>query len=178
MSAIYVTDSYKMNTAPEIVNNLTYETKRVGTSVYYRFKIVTEPSKIAFGYDLRLDITLNNKKILLGGKIKNSTLSRWSNSIVNYFPNPNGWYEVKNITDKISLPCDVKFYSTQTSGISESYGRIVYVLKYIKKDTVTKVSVKVGGNWKPVKSVYIKVGSNWKPTKSVYIKTGSNWKQV
>ena len=63
----YISTIYRLSTEPAVTCNLSYEVKREGDSVYYRFKVRVGnlyPNTLAFPYNLKADITLNNKKIL------------------------------------------------------------------------------------------------------------------
>lgn len=177
MSMIYTV--YKMTTNPVVTHNLYYEAKREGTTVYYRFKITTEPitGSSFFAYDLKMDITINGNKLLSGGTIKNSSPSQWSNSIVTYFPHSTGWYSVSGISTQTELPCICRFYSTQTSGSASSGDRTVFVPVVADSD-IPNVKIKINGSWNAAKNIYVKASGVWKEAKKMYIKVNGVWKEV
>lgn len=179
MSDIYINGQYKMTTNPEITYNLFYEAKRSEDdgALLYRFRIEVLPvtGSSYFAYNLKADISVNSEKLVTGGKIKDTSPSRWNNSITAYFPHYTGWYRV-SLSEKTELPCTVKVYSTQTKGSASSEGRMVVVPE--PESNISNVKIKVGGQWKTAQKVYIKVGGQWKEAKKVYIKVGGVWKEV
>ena len=178
MSETYITGQYEMSTTPQISYNLSYEAKRSGNKLLYRFCIEVLPvtGSLYFAYNLKADISVNGNKLLTGGIIKNTSPSQWSSSIVKYFPSKTGYYEVDYVSGKTELPCTVKVYSSQTKGSANSEGRVVIVPE--SESDMSGVKVKVGGQWKNANKVYVKVSSQWKEAKSVYIKVGGVWKEV
>ncbi len=177
MSSIYISgENYVLTTTPAITCRLTYEKQRKGNTAYYRFKVEVMPNNsTAFAYNLKLDITLNGKKILSGGALKDIQPGKWSASYTRYFPHQTGWYQVENVGNAETLPCSVKFYSTQTNG-SASASRVVTVPA--ADNHVSNLSVKVGGAWKNAAAVYIKVGSAWKQASAVFVKINGNWRNA
>lgn len=129
--------TYTMSTDPAIKHTVTYESKRSGSVVYYRFKVVTGAitGYSYFGYNLKCDIALNGKTVLSGGTIKNASPSQWS-EITTYFPSSTGWYSASGITaSTFSVSC--KFYSSQTSGTVSSGTRTVAIPSLIAPSGVS-----------------------------------------
>lgn len=174
MSSIYISDNYVLSTNPAITCTLSYETKRENNNAYYRFKIAIQPNNAVFAYNLKLDITLNGKKILSGGTLKNTSPSRWTAPIVLYFPHKTGWYQVSDVGNAETLSCAVKFYSTQTAGTATSTGRVVHVPK--AENSLENIKVKVDGTWKNVVNVFMKVNGTWKTAEKAYIKINGVWR--
>ena len=174
MSSIYISDNYVLTTNPAVTCTLTYETKRENNTVFYRFKVEIQPNNTtAFAYNLKLDITLNGHKILSGGALKDIQPSKWSASFSRYFPHQTGWYQVNNIGNAETLPCAVKFYSTQTSG-SASANRVVAVP--VLENDVQSTKVKINGVWKNAANVFVKVSGIWKQAEKVYVKNNGIWR--
>lgn len=179
MSGVYISENYKMTTNPEIHNILTYDAKREGNKLLYRFKVVTEPitDHLFFAYNLKMNITLNGKKLLTAGTIKDSTPSQWKDSIVTYFPHRTGWYEIDYVPGRTELPYTCEFYSTQTKGSASLEGRMVIVPTAVDSD-IPNMKVKVNDSWNDTKKVYVKVSGVWKEAKKVYIKVNGIWKEI
>lgn len=174
MSSVYILDNYVLTTNPAITCTLNYETKRENNTVFYRFKVEIQPNtSTAFAYNLKFDITLNNKKVLSGGTLKDIQPSKWNTSFSRYFPHQTGWYQVENVGNVSTLPCTVKFYSTQTSG-SASANRVVAVPVFENDFQNTKV--KINGAWKNTSNVYIKVNGIWKQAEKIYVKVNGVWR--
>ena len=174
MSSIYISDNYVLTTNPAVTCTLTYETKRENNTVFYRFKVEIQPNNTtAFAYNLKLDITLNGHKILSGGALKDIQPSKWNTSFSRYFPHQTGWYQVNNIGNAETLPCAVKFYSTQTSG-SASANRVVAVP--VLENDVQSTKVKINGVWKNAANVFVKVSGIWKQAEKVYVKNNGIWR--
>lgn len=174
MSSIYISDNYVLTTNPAVTCTLTYETKRENNTVFYRFKVEIQPNNTtAFAYNLKLDITLNGHKILSGGALKDIQPSKWSTSFSRYFPHQTGWYQVNNIGNAETLPCAVKFYSTQTSG-SSSANRVVAVP--VLENDVQSTKVKINGVWKNDANIFVKVNGIWKQAEKVYVKNNGIWR--
>lgn len=172
----YISSIYQLSTNPKLTCTLSYEMKRDGSSVYYRFKAqvgTLYPNTLTFPYDLKVDITLNGKKILSCGAVKNSYPSKWTVPFIVYFPHQTGWYEVSNIGNSETLPCTVKFYSTQTSGTAMSTGAISVPVS--EKD-LQNIKVKVNGVWKNTSNIYVKVNGIWKQAEKVYVKINGIWR--
>ena len=170
MSSIYI-----LSTTPAITCILSYETKRENNAVFYRFKVEIQPNhNTAFAYNLKLDITLNNKKILSGGALKDIQPGKWTVPFSKYFPHQTGWYRVESVGNAGTLPCAVKFYSTQTSG-SASANRVVAVPA--AENSVRNTKVKINGTWKNAENVFIKIAGVWKQTEKVYVKNNGVWRE-
>lgn len=177
MSGIDISDGYMMTTNPSVVHELSYEYKRVGNHVYYRFKIITEPmTENFFAFDLLMDLTLNSKKVVSGGMIKNTAPSKWESAVITYFPSKTGWYEVKNVTAQKALPCECLFYSSQTAGSASSFDGMVYVPPSESKES--KIYLKINHTWKTSKKFHVKVNGAWKKAKKIWIKVNGIWKEV
>ncbi len=157
-----IQSTYSMSTIPEIRHTVAYETKRSGTTVYYRFKISTAPVSGAsyFGYNLVCSITLNGKTVASNAELKPASPSTWTSARVKYLPSSTGWYSVTGVTSAATLPAKITFASTQTSGSASSGNRTVNVLAgsaptspaivlsdtAVLPATVVKVGV-TGGSW-------------------------------
>ena len=174
MRSIYISDNYVLTTNPAITCTLTYETKRENNTVFYRFKVEIQPNNTtAFAYNLKLDITLNGSKILSGGALKDIQPSKWSSAYSRYFPYQTGWYQVSNSGSAETLPCAVKFYSTQTSG--SAYANRVVVVPAAESG-FQNTKVKVNGVWKNAVNVFVKVEGIWKQAEKVYVKNSGVWR--
>ncbi len=173
----YISSIYQLSTNPKLTCNLSYEVKRDGSSVYYRFKVqvgTLYPNTLTFPYDLKVDITLNGKKILSGGTLKDSYPSKWTEPFTMYFPHKTGWYEVSDIGNSETLPCTVRFYSTQTSGTAMSTGAIS--APPYEKNVSQSIKVKVNGVWKNASNVYVKINGIWKQAEKIYVKVNGVWR--
>lgn len=135
-----IAERYNFGSSPQIYHTVSYETKREGTSIKVRFKTVTSAvqSPSYFGYDLRLDITLNGSKVCDDQYIKNNSPSTWS-AITKYWPSSTGWYTVSNITTQSTL--DVSFYfRTNSSRPNMTAKGTVRVPNYVYPKSPTSVS--------------------------------------
>lgn len=157
-----IQSTYSMSTIPEISHTVAYETKRSGTTVYYRFKISTAPVSGAsyFGYNLVCSITLNGKTVASNAELKPASPSTWTSTRVKYLPSSTGWYSVSGVTSAATLTAKITFASTQTSGSASSGNRTVNVpagsaptsptlvlsASSASLDTAIKVGVS-GGSW-------------------------------
>ena len=92
--------TYTMPTSPAIRFTVSAETKRSGSTVYYRFKISTAPITGAsyFGYNLKCTATLAGKTVASGVTLKDASPSQWSSALVKYLPSSTGWYSVTGVT--------------------------------------------------------------------------------
>lgn len=154
--------TYSMSTTPTIKHTVTYETKRSGTTAYYRFKISTAPLESGgyFGFNIVCKVTLNGKVVATGATLKNASPSSWTSSLVKYLPSSTGWYSVTGVTSAASLSAKIDFSSEQTSGSASSGSRTVSVPAgspptaptlvlsetSVLPDTIVKVGV-TGGAW-------------------------------
>ena len=173
----YISSIYQLSTNPKLTCNLSYEVKREGNFVYYRFKVqvgILYPNTLTFPYDLKVDITLNSKKILSGGALKNIQPSKWTVPFTVYFPHQTGWYQVDDFGDVSALPCTIRFYSTQTTGSAMSTGAIS-VPPY-EKNVSQNIKVKINGVWKNASNVYVKVNGIWKQAENIYVKINGVWR--
>lgn len=157
-----IQSTYNMSTTPVIKHTVTYETKRAGTTVYYRFKISTAPLAATeyFGYNLVCSITLNGKTVASNAELKPASPSTWTSARVKYLPSSTGWYSVTGVTSAATLPAKITFASTQTSGSASSGNRtanvpagsaptsptLVLSASSASLDTAIKVGVS-GGSW-------------------------------
>ena len=157
-----IQSTYNMSTTPVIKHTVTYETKRAGTTVYYRFKISTAPLAATeyFGYNLVCSITLNGKTVASNAELKPASPSTWTSARMKYLPSSTGWYSVAGVTSAATLPAKITFASTQTSGSASSGNRTVNVpagsaptsptlvlsASSASLDTAIKVGVS-GGSW-------------------------------
>lgn len=174
MSSIYISDNYILSTTPAITCILSYETKRENNAVFYRFKVEIQPNnRIPFAYNLKLDITLNGKKILSGGDLKDIQPGKWTIPFSKYFPHQTGWYRVENVGNAGALPCAVKFYSTQTPGTA-SASRVVAIP--VLENGLINTKVKVNGAWKNAENVFIKITGVWKQAEKFYVKNNGVWR--
>lgn len=121
--------TYTLPTTPSIKFTVSTETKRSGSTVYYRFKISTAPITGAsyFGYNLKCTVTLAGKTIANGVAIKDASPSQWSSPLVKYLPSSTGWYSVTGVTSAHTVSASIKFYSTQISASILSGNRTLAV---------------------------------------------------
>ena len=91
-----IQSTYSMSTTPVIKHTVSYETKRSGSTVYYRFKISTAPISGGsyFGYNLVCSVTLNGKSVATDAELKPASPSTWTSARVKYLPSSTGWYSV------------------------------------------------------------------------------------
>lgn len=117
-----IQSTYSMSTTPVIKHTVSYETKRSGSTVYYRFKISTAPISGGsyFGYNLVCSVTLNGKSVATDAELKPASPSTWTSARVKYLPSSTGWYSVAGVTSAATLPAKITFASTQTSGSASS----------------------------------------------------------
>jgi hypothetical protein len=121
--------TYTMPTSPAIRFTVSAETKRSGSTVYYRFKISTAPISGGsyFGYNLKCTVTLAGKTIANGVAIKDASPSQWSSPLVKYLPSSTGWYSVTGVTSAHTVSASIKFYSSQISASVSSGSRTLAV---------------------------------------------------
>ena len=121
--------TYTMPTSPAIRFTVSAETKRSGSTVYYRFKISTAPITGAsyFGYNLKCTATLAGKTVASGVTLKDASPSQWSSPLVKYLPSSTGWYSVTGITSATTVSASIKFYSSQVSASISSGNRTLAV---------------------------------------------------
>ena len=172
----YNSTIYKLSTEPVVTCNLSYEVKREGDSVYYRFKVHVGnlyPNTLAFPYNLKADITLNDKKILSDGTVKQTYPSKWTVPFTVWFPSKTGWYRVDDVGEVSVLPCTVRFYSTQTTGSATSTGAVSVPAA---ENDLQNIKAKVNGIWKNVSNTYIKVNGIWKQAENIYVKVNGVWR--
>lgn len=124
-----IASTYSMSTTPAVRHTVTYEEKRSGSTVSYRFKVSTAPLAPSeyFGYDLICSVALNGKVVASRVTLKNASPSSWSSALVKYLPSSTGWYTVSGVTFAAALPAKVEFSSSQTSGSASSGNRTVDV---------------------------------------------------
>ena len=172
----YISTIYRLSTEPAVTCNLSYEVKREGDRVYYRFKVqvgTLYPNTLTFPYNLKADITLNGKKFLSGGTLKDIQPSKWTVPFTIYFPHKTGWYRVDNVGNVSNLPCTVRLYSTQTFGTAASTGAVAVP---VKENDVRNIKVKINGVWKNISNVYVKVNGIWKQAEKMYAKINGIWR--
>lgn len=121
--------TYTLPTDPAIKFTVSVETKRSGSTVYYRFKISTAPITGAsyFGYNLKCTATLAGKTVASGVTLKDASPSQWSSALVKYLPSSTGWYSVTGITSATTVSASMKFYSSQVSASISSGNRTLAV---------------------------------------------------
>lgn len=121
--------TYTMPTSPAIRFTVSAETKRSGSTVYYRFKISTAPITGAsyFGYNLKCTATLAGKTVASGVTLKDASPSQWFSPLVKYLPSSTGWYSVTGITSATTVSASIKFYSSQVSASISSGNRTLAV---------------------------------------------------
>lgn len=121
--------TYTMPTTPAIKFTVTAESKRSGTTVYYRIKISTAPITGAsyFGYNLKCNLSIGGYKFANGSDLKDASPSQWSSARVKYLPSSTGWYSVPGITSAETVPASIKFYSSQVSESISSGNRTLAV---------------------------------------------------
>lgn len=121
--------TYTMPTTPAINHTVTMETKRSGSTVYYRLKISTAPitGYSYFGYNLKCTLALAGKTVASGVAIKDASPSQWSSALVKYLPSSTGWYSVTGISSATTVSASIKFYSSQISASVSSGSRTLAV---------------------------------------------------
>lgn len=122
--------TYTLLTTPAIKFTVsTSETKRSGSTVYYRFKISIAPitGLSYFGYNLKCTATLAGKTVANGITLKDASPSQWSSPLVKYLPSSTGWYSVTGVTSAHTVSASIKFYSTQISASISSGDRTLAV---------------------------------------------------
>lgn len=67
----------------------------------------------------------------------------------------------------------VPVYSEPQPGQSGTDGRVVLIVQ-----PTGLMSVKAGGQWRPISNVYYKVSGTWKSVTELFYKDGDNWKQI
>ena len=109
--------TYTMQTSPAIKFTVSAETKRSGSTVYYRLKISTAPitGYSYFGYNLKCTLALAGKAVASGVALKDASPSQWSSALVKYLPSSTGWYNVTGISSVTTVSASIKFYSSQIS---------------------------------------------------------------
>lgn len=117
-----IAGTYSMPTDPVVRHTVSYETKRSGTTISYRFRVSVAPINGAswFGYNLYCSIVLNAQTVLSGGSLKDNLPDQWGSPIVKYFPSSTGWYTVSVGSDRTTLPAYLSFGSN--SGNSTNTG--------------------------------------------------------
>ena len=122
--------TYTLLTTPAIKFTVsTSETKRSGSTVYYRFKISIAPitGLSYFGYNLKCTAILAGKTVANGITLKDASPSQWSSPLVKYLPSSTGWYSVTGVTSAHTVSASIKFYSTQISASISSGDRTLAV---------------------------------------------------
>ena len=121
--------TYTLPTYPAIKFTVSVETKRSGSTVYYRLKISTAPiiGYNYFGYNLKCTLNLAGKTVANGINIKDASPSQWSSALVKYLPSSTGWYSVTGITSATTVSASMKFYSSQISASVSSGSRTLAV---------------------------------------------------
>lgn len=121
--------TYTLPTDPAIKFTVSVETKRSGSTVYYRLKISTAPiiGYNYFGYNLKCTLNLAGKTVANGINIKDASPSQWSSALVKYLPSSTGWYSVTGITSATTVSASMKFYSSQISASVSSGSRTLAV---------------------------------------------------
>lgn len=121
--------TYTLPTDPAIKFTASVETKRSGSTVYYRLKISTAPiiGYSYFGYNLKCTLNLAGKTVANGISIKDASPSQWSSVLVKYLPSSTGWYSVTGITSATTVSASMKFYSSQISASVSSGNRTLAV---------------------------------------------------
>lgn len=119
--------TYTLNSNPAVPFTVAYDVRRRGTEIDYRFRVTVSAMQYPsyYGYNLYWTIILNNKTVLSGGTIKDSSPSTW-NAFTVYAPSQTGWYTVSNVGTQSTLPVQINFGS-QTGNSAASGGRTVSV---------------------------------------------------
>lgn len=109
--------TYTLPTTPAIKFTVSTESKRSGSTVYYRFKISTAPitGLSYFGYNLKCTATLAGKTVANGVTLKDASPYQWSSALVKYLPSSTEWYSVTGVTSATTVSASMRFYSTQVS---------------------------------------------------------------
>lgn len=121
--------AYTLPTDPAIKFTVSAETKRSGSTVYYRLKISTAPitGYSYFGYNLKCTAVIAGKTVANGISLKDSSPSQWSSALVKYLPSSTGWYSVTGISSAAAVSASIKFYSSQISASVSSGSRTLAV---------------------------------------------------
>lgn len=112
--------TYTMPTVPAISHTVTAESKRSGSTVYYRLKIVTAPitSPSYFGYNLQCTAVIAGSTVASNAVIKGNSPSTWSSEIVTYLPSETGWYSVTGVTSATTVSASMTFSSNSGNSVS------------------------------------------------------------
>lgn len=115
---------YAFGTSPEIYFNISYQTYRSGTTVYYRFAVGIEAihSPSSFGYPIYCTISLNNSQVLGETVIKPNGTYTWD-AMTKYYPSDTEWYSVTNTTGG-TLPAIINIYPKYTTGGTAANGTV------------------------------------------------------
>lgn len=121
--------TYTMPTTPAIKFTVTVESKRSGTTIYYRLKVSTAPITGAswFGYNLKCDLSIGGYTFATGVTLKDASPSQWSSARVMYLPSSTSWYSIPGITSATTVSANMKFYSSQVSASISSGNRTLSV---------------------------------------------------
>lgn len=121
--------TYTLPTDPKIKFTVTSESKRSGTTVYYRLKISTAPITGAsyFGYNLKCTAVIAGKTVASSVTLKDASPMQWSSARTKYLPSSTGWYSVTGITSATTVSASIKFFSTQVSQTISSGTRTLAV---------------------------------------------------
>lgn len=176
--------TYTMPTSPAIKHTVTVESKRSGSTIYYRLKVSTASitNSSYFGYDLKCNIVIGGYTFASGATLKNSSPSQWSSPLVMYFPSSTGWYSVPGITSATTVSASVKFYSSQVSANVSSGNRTLTVPAGTAPSGAKTTLSAVTGAYTKAITINASV-SSWGDSgtgkyKYQHSKDGSTWKTV
>lgn len=121
--------SYTMPTNPAIKFSVTAESKRSGSVIYYRLKVVTAPitGSSYFGYNLKCSVTISGIPFAGNIVLKDSSPSQWSSERVKYLPSASSWYTVTGVSSSATVSASMRFYSSQISASVSSGNRTLAV---------------------------------------------------
>lgn len=176
--------TYTLPTTPAIKFTVSAETKRSGSTIYYRLKVSTAPltGLSYFGYNLKCNISIGGYTFASGATLKDASPSQWSSERIKYFPSSTGWYSVPGITSATTVSASVKFYSSQVSANVSSGNRTLTVpAGSVPNGAKTVLSTATGLHTKAV-TINASV-SSWGDSgagkyKYQHSKDGSTWKTV
>lgn len=129
-------------TSPPMYWTVSYQTQRVGTTIRVRFRTEMSPivSPRYFGYNLRLNITLNGSLVCDNQYIKDNSPRTWSSPLVNYWPSSTGWYEVYNVTTQSTIPANILF-RTNANTPNQSVGDTINVPAYVNPSPPASLTI-------------------------------------
>lgn len=169
--------SYTMPTSPAIKFSVTAESKRSGSTVYYRLKVSTAPitGSSYFGYNLKCSVTISGIPFANNIVLKDSSPSQWSSEKVKYLPSASSWYTITGIHSSTTVSASMRFYSSQISASVSSGNRTLAVPAGTAPSNVkATLSSSTGVS---TKSITIGASCSWGDSgagKYIYQRSGNN----